>query len=98
MSRLGLSSQVHLALQQNLNSQLAQLGPAGQAASMGINAMGGSLMPIPALGLAAGGAVLGLGLAGASLVRRGMPEIEAYQQAINVLAASGERRLRAVQE
>lgn len=94
LSKLGLSQQVNIALTNQLQSQFMQLGGvAGGAASLGIDAMGGSLAGVSTGAALAGGAILGTGVAAAALVQRGVPQVKTFQNSINILAASGAKDL-----
>lgn len=91
MSRLGLASQVNLALQQQVVSQLYQYGPAGRIAAGSLGIVGGGLGAVSGGALLAVGGVAALGTVAASLAKTGIPEVKEMQAALNILKASGEQ-------
>ena len=99
VSKLGLSQQIALGLNQELAQSLASTGGiAGGAASLGISAYGGALTGVSTGALAATGGVLALGVGTAALVRRGVPQVKEYQAALNVLGVDGKTDLSGISQ
>lgn len=90
MSRLGLASQVNLATQQALVGQMYRFGPAGQAMAGTLGIVGGGMGAVSAATLGVAGGLVAAGVAATALTSKGIPEVKAFQAALNVLIASGE--------
>lgn len=89
MSRLGLASQVNLATTQALSMEMYRFGPLGMVMAGGVQNAAGALTAMGVGATAAAAGVGAMGLASYALIRKGIPEVEKFQSALQLLAATG---------
>lgn len=90
MSRLGLASQVALATQGQLQQTMYRFGPAGIAAAGSLQGMADALIAAGPAAVATAGGIAAVTAGAAYLTKKGIPEVEAFGNALKVLQASGE--------